>query len=277
MIEECIKYLLKQDPFFFSQWTSLPETEKLELIQLHKRIEAVGSATLDQLPQLQEDAFKSTKRLFVSVQELEFLYSRIPQDWAQFAKDKEEKSMLFEKTKHIFDSFRHEFLPSNVRLYGGIKSDSSIDDKLFIIKDGDAVQRNVLDLWDLVRFRLIAPDLNTLLKVGHSCWEIFFDKVLRCRNYYYRPKGGFYYDPYRAIHFQIEIVPKRMVELQLQTHVRESICWLDYLIFKKNHKKLDKDIGDWIKLQSIKANIFEAAELDGKFDKGRNFIENIVT
>jgi hypothetical protein len=146
-----------------------------------------------------------------------------------------------------------------ILVYGGIKSDASIDRKLGLEREGTDLQQSTTDLWDVVRFRVVTADLGTLLEVGLRFWETFFEKLMRCRNYYYRPKHGYEDDPYRAVHFELEPVPGRMIEIQLITRVREAMSMMDHsLYFKRTNPFLDQQHKDWLLQHTWKANILDA-------------------
>jgi len=207
-------------------------------------------------------AFELSKRRFVRVQEREFLYDRIPNDWAAFARDWIAKQRLYDegliRLRALIDLCG---LIHDACIYGNIKADDSLDRKLSQARLGTSIQANVTDLWDIVRFRIIVPSLDSLLQLALRFWEIFFDQVLRCRNYYFRPRNLHSNDPYRAIHFELANHQQHMIEVQLMTRRREAVSLLDHAaLFKGTLKSMSSVEKQWLLEFSMKANILDVGE-----------------
>jgi len=201
------------------------------------------------------DAFERTRRMFLRVQERDFSYSYLPHDWIAFTTDSRAKRALFEKVLPTVQRFTSVRWPA-CHVYGGLKSDESIEKKL----SKNWSDRVVFDLWDVVRFRIVAPNLRTLLDISLAIWDDCFDQVGRCRNYYYRPRNG-PEDPYRAIHFEL-LQMGRPVELQIMSTFREAICQFDHrIILKKMLPFLSAEHEMWLRSLSKSANVLEVRSL----------------
>lgn len=73
------------------------------------------------------------------------------------------------------------------------------------------------------------------------------DSVLRCRNYYFDPKGGDVQHPYRAVHFQIAHSSGYPYELQVMTHAAEVVSYLEHPVrFKRQIQLPTPEHGEWL-------------------------------
>ena len=89
-------------------------------------------------------------------------------------------------------------------------------------------------------------------------WEIFLDDIIRCKNFYFRPKGGTKVHPYRGVHFGVGDAYNRVVEVQFMTIFREAVCILDHqLAFKKTIPFIDSSHKVWLEQFSITADVVE--------------------
>jgi hypothetical protein len=137
------------------------------------------------------------------------------------------------------------------RLYGGIKSQDSIARRIRSFEEG----KEPLDLWDLVRFRIVTPDLDALEKAAQDIQRYFGSKITRCRNYYTRPRKG-PADPYRAVHFEVDLGGGWFGEIQLLTARREAVGLVDYAYLHRcTLAPLSKGHADWLRDLSYAANI----------------------
>lgn len=258
MLQQHIEYILQVDPFFSDYWKQLDSVRQENFWNLNRDIENVLRQDNMIIP-MHRRAHEYTKRFFLMVQEKDFEYTRIPDDWSAFVRDAKAKKELYHFSSHILKQFVSKCTNSDqIVLYGGVKADSSIDRKIGIKRSGNAIQQNLRDLWDVVRFRIVAPNLPSMLEIGVGLWETFFDDVIRCRNYYYRPKSDHIDDPYRAIHLEIEVSPGRMIEVQLVSRIREVISFLDHCVYFKRHEEFINDKQEiWLLRHMWKANILD--------------------
>jgi hypothetical protein len=257
-----IDLLERGDTAYKAFWTSLTEDAQRNYRKLWNEID--GSTRGDLLSREYSSANDTTQRWFLRVQEKEFQYSKIPSDWIQLVRDMSAKQHLYELGLARLTEFISLSGVKGLRVYGGIKPDESLDRKIFESRQGNAVQVNLLDLWDVVRFRIVAEDLDTLLEVSVKFWEWMFGDILRCRNYYYRPRLGNPDDAYRAIHFELVADRERMVEVQMMTRCREAIGLLDHaLLFKKTLQFLDANHRQWLIEFSKKGNVYDFLRASG--------------
>ena len=148
-------------------------------------------------------------------------------------------------------------LEQTVHLYGGLKARATIERKADIRRGGSSL----IDLWDVVRFRMIVPDLRSLIELALRISDEFADRLLKCRNYYWRPKTAEARHPYRAIHLQIEIA-ERMVELQIMTGSQEVLSYLDHAIsFKGAVPAISEDHRTWLEITRLGALICDTESL----------------
>ena len=180
--------------------------------------------------------------------------------WIRFARDPDKLNSLRRRACcRLKDSFLTPKRPSGVFLYGGLKPAASIERKIHEYRTG----LGELDLWDLVRFRLVVPDIHAACELSAAVQESFGNRVVRRRNYYTRPRNG-WDDPYRAIHFELSLdFDNRsdcdFVEVQILTLAREAVGLLDHTIMH------ERSIGcrrscywEWLRHLSYAANIRDA-------------------
>jgi hypothetical protein len=254
-----IETLVRQDANFASYWSSLTGEALASLREMWSAVEAE-----DITGSQYESAIDTTKRWFVRIQEKEFQYSKIPNDWMHLVRSEDAKRQLYERSMARLSEFALLSGIEGFRVYGGIKPEASLDRKILESRQGNAVQVNLLDLWDVVRFRIVAKDLDSLLELGVKFWEWHFDDILRCRNYYYRPRLGHSDDAYRAVHFELADNEEWMVEVQLMTHCREAVGRLDHaFLFKKTLSFIDEQHRKWLTDLSKKANVYEFRRASG--------------
>jgi hypothetical protein len=116
--------------------------------------------------------------------------------------------------------------PSGVFIYGGLKPAASIERKIQEYRTG----QGELDLWDLVRFRPVVPNIRAACGLSAAVLESFGNGVVRCRNYYTKPRNG-WEDPYGAIHFELRLDDQSdcdFFEVQILTLAREAVGLLDH-------------------------------------------------
>jgi hypothetical protein len=144
----------------------------------------------------------------------------------------------------------------SVALYGNIKSRPVVERKIRDFSSGCAA----LDLWDLVRFRLVVTSIDSVERVSQLLWSSFGADLLRCRNYYVRPGEG-WGDPYRAIHFELKVgtrSPAECVEIQVLTARRDAVGLIDHGIHSKSSRYRDGKHECWLRSLSWTANIMDA-------------------
>jgi hypothetical protein len=265
LIEIHFEYLKDNDPSFKIYWEGLSKNNQEAFVNTYRQIESQIQERRGKLDTLHYSVFETTKRWFVRVQEKEFLYSKIPKEWQIVVRDLRAKEEIFYRNIESLKQFVDQASPKvEAYLYGNIKPDSSLDRKLLLHRDGNAVQTNLLDIWDLVRYRIVVKDMDALLVIGIHFWEYYFDDIIRCRNYYYRPKNGNPSDPYRAIHFQLRDKYRGMVEVQVITRRREVGSFFDHaLIFKNYLSFLNYEHEEWLKDFLKKINVLDAKEAHG--------------
>ena len=257
-----IERVVKGDRYFEDFWKRQSEMRRAAYRRTWEEIEDIDSVGGDHLVRECVECFDLTKRYFVRIQEREFLYHRIPDDWALFVRNINAKRRLFQESLIRLESLvKLAGLDDVAVIYGNIKDDDSLERKLRSVKTGTTLQANIMDLWDIVRFRVVVPDLGYLMQLSLSVWERYFDQVLRCRNYYFRARNGDASDPYRAIHFELANDWGHVIELQLMTKRREAVSLLDHAaLFKGTLRSFGEEAEKWLREFSAKGNVLDARE-----------------
>lgn len=257
-----VERIIREDPFFRAFWHGLDEAQRAEYWRTWEDIESAAVNACSEVDAEHSRCHDISKRWFVRVQEREFMYDRVPLDWSAFVRDSSAKQILYNQSLARLQAFlelcemRHD-----VRLYGGIKGDGSLDKKLIEGRGGKSIQMNVLDLWDVVRFRIVVPSAHSLLNLCIRMWETYFDEVLRCRNYYFIPRNDDPDDPYRAINFELANDSGHMIEVQVMTKRREAVSLLDHAaLFKKTLNEFTSDDHQWLVCFSKTANLLDIEE-----------------
>jgi hypothetical protein len=266
-LDEHISLLLGKDENFQLYWSTSSEDQQKEFLNLAKRIDSCACGEQN-IVAGHVRASRELARYMVRIQETAFDYSRIPGDWLDFVRSESEKTDIYQQAKTLLHTFiESEKLQSTVTLYGGVKPEASIIRRMISPKTDDQFRQRLLDTWDIIRFRIVAPDLMTTRHVAMRVWERFFGEVVRCRNYYFRPKDDDHSDPYRGIHFELELIEERIVELQVLTMVRELVSILDHApVFKKSVQLPSVDHQAWLFFFARKANLFDSQSLSRQLD-----------
>lgn len=261
-LQKHISFLLNRDPFFVAFWDGLGKEGQLVALERLSEIDLVARSRFPGLGKLHSNADDITRRFFVVVQEEEFQYTRIPRHWVEFVRDKPAKEGLFSNSLSELERFLRSYeFDREIRLYGGIKPDESIDRKYGIAKKRGGMQK-INDLWDVVRFRMVAESISDVRSIAVRLWMSYFENVVRCRNYYFRPKNGDGNDPYRAVHFELEIFPRKLIEIQVMTRSRELLCYLDYAPHFKGHTPFTSwRQRRWLTHFSQKANVYDCQKI----------------
>jgi hypothetical protein len=260
------KFLLERDENYALLWRTLPDDRVAAIAQCWERLDS--NSLLDDnadLSGLHRVATRATARYFVHVQEREIEYSRVRPDWYEFTLNEKAVKLLYDDALKRLQIFADQHLVGPPVLYGGVKPQTSIHEKLIRKFDGVKDQRirpEVVDTWDVVRFRLVLPDLSTVRAASMIFWEVFFDDVMRCRNYYYRPRVNGEGDAYRAIHFELLDVRGRVIEVQMISRLREVISLFDHsFVFKRRFPFLSLTHERWLRSRSLMANILDSDAL----------------
>lgn len=261
-LDKHVRLLLERDENFQWYWSALAAREQEGLLFLANEIDNCACREQNIIAG-HVQVSRELARYMVRIQEMAFDYSRIPRDWLDFVRSDSEKTHVFEHAEGRLQRFvDSEKLRSSVRLYGGVKPEASIVRRMVSPKTGDQFRKQLLDTWDIVRFRIVAADVLTARHVAMRIWEYFFDEVVRCRNYYYRPKDDDHQDPYRGLHFELELVERRIVEVQVLTKIRELVSLFDHApIFKKSLQLPSADHQAWLFFFSRKANLLDAQSI----------------
>ncbi len=259
MLKTHLQILAESETEAANYWNSLSDKDKyLEIIQvLNCEVELVG----DSLDGLHLDARNMTSSQFVEIQEKPFEYLRIRKDWYQVVTSDIEKKKVHSAGEAYLQAFLNSNKHIQAHFYGGIKSEQSILRKVSQQSSGTAVQQNVLDLWDVIRFKVVVDTLSSLLFLTKQFWKENIAGIVRCRNYYFSPRQNSSIDSYRAIHFELVDDKGNIIEIQFVTERREVISTLDHpFTFKKLLKFTSDEHKQWLLNISKMANILDANE-----------------
>lgn len=258
-LQKHIRFLLEKDKRFSALWQSMGYTKKKHIISLATVIENVSALEFKEIPNQHQYAADRLRRLLSCVPQLDMEYGKIPNDWSEFISNDSQKRIVYEKSITVLSRFLCENnFCGKTRIYGGIKPVSSLDRKLGEVKGGPRARKNRRDTWDAVRFRIVTKDVATLKDVAVAIWQYYLDDILRCRNYYMRNFSELNTEPYRAIHFEIEIERQRMVELQILTEARDLVGHFDHApFFKRLVECPSEEHALWLKRLSFNANCYD--------------------
>jgi hypothetical protein len=260
MIEEHISLLLRTDVFFKAYWEALTPLMREDRLALTRETEAICGGLGESI--LAEHAWASEKvrRYLSCVPQEDFEYDRRPKDWFEFLGDEADKARLCNLTIHRLTAFLDGSAGrGKIRLYGGVKPLASLDASFVHPKSDRAQTRRLRDTWDAVRFRMVCANLVILRTACVEIWQYFIDEIVRCRNYFVSPGNQVGAGLYRAVHFELQVVPNRWVELQVITELRDWIGFLDYSFsFKKSVGFLSREHEEWLLDLTMRANVADA-------------------
>jgi len=262
MVNKHIEYLSKIDQNFISYWNTLHIEGKEEYLSQIERIDNLVPYKNSSLKNEITIAHEFIKRIFIKIPHVNMSLFNIPSDWNSFIKSEKEKKKLFNFSKGEIDNFIKKYKLNNyLNFYGNIKSEDSLNRKLktdYIPSNGNSVR----DLWDIVRFRIVSEDLYSLLKTTFIFWDEFYEKIIKCYNYYSYPKNGNSLNHYRAIHFEVEISPGRIIEIQIVTKTANFIYYMDHsLIFKRAIPFMSEPHENWFRNLLLKSVLYEYSNL----------------
>lgn len=258
-IDEYISFLEVEDANFSKVWRNKSPQEKgIYITRWEKLNDLTDRYDYNTLEEKNLNAYLATCKNMSLIQEKSFSTLSVPKHWKIKVNSATHLKLIYQRNKDLLQEVIAKQNGQVVNFYGGLKSYEEIRRKFFLQKNGSALQRNAEDLWDLVRYRIVVDNLESLLQTGMYIWKNFFNKIIRCRNYYYIPRTRDPRDAYRAIHFQIVDDEEGMFELQLVTVQREAISLLDHaLVFKKTIQSYDKKTIKWLSKMSYASNIIE--------------------
>jgi len=251
------QYLRTHDPEFVANWANLRPTHRLGLWRLVRQAEDIRRSfrTREALFKAHRDASARAAAALRGLPQIDFQRKPAPLEWMAIATDRKRMDGAFELWNWRLQSFLSRHSHPCARFYGGVKPQASINQKL-----REHLNGKDLDLWDGVRFRIVAPDLLGIMALGDLFLSDFSSEIIRCRNYYHRPRNG-EADAYRAIHIELEDRPYNYVEVQMLTATREAIGLFDHTLRKGVLKFQSQDHAFWLDDLSYACNVWDAVSL----------------
>ncbi len=245
------------DSDFLSEWTKMTAEQRArhhnDLKILDRRRKELEHAGLS-CRTLHVETSKLTRGWSTAIPEVETRERLEPQKLIKFALDADRKQHAYEYGHVLLSGFLNRCPVPVKRFYGGIKAERSIAAKIALYHKGGP-----LDLDDLVRFRFVLEGLNDM-SVLCRCFAENFD-IRRCRNYYGQPRLGAD-DPYRAIHFGIFTLEGILIEVQVQTALREAVGLADHsLVLKKSVDYISRQHCEWLRNISFVANVVDCERI----------------
>lgn len=223
---------------------------------IHETLLAFG----DNLHDTHTNISKKLQRYFVCVQEKPFDLYATPRDaWDKMLEDNNYRQNLFDISTKKVNQIVHKMPLLEVdKYYGSLKSTSSLQKKINGTRYPDSETEVSLQIWDLIRYRIVTKNLSGLRNLSNLIWREEFDNVIRCRNYYYHPKIGDHSEPYRAIHFQIGLENLGSFELQVMSSNREVTSIFDQeFTFKNDTPFIDEGHLIWLNNFQLSSNIYD--------------------
>ena len=255
-----LEYIYSVDRGFRKAWSHTSPVTRAAHIRTLLRLEQLSSNLNGTAPNLARQHLSVARELkdhFAVLPEKTF--PEIPSDvWIEAARNRLRLETQCRRDLQLLILLSRAVDASSVvTCYGSVKSHASVQRNILDYAAG----RRGLDLWDLVRFRLVASDIQTVCTLSSAIWDLFGTRVVRCRNYYAQPRGD-WSDPYRAVHFEIKvggIYEPAFVELQVLTHTRESVGLIDHsLVHKRTVSYWGTQHEAWLRGISYAANILDA-------------------
>jgi hypothetical protein len=198
----------------------------------------------------------SMPQLAASISERSFPAPPAASDWISSSLNAESVRMSYRRASARLARFLSGCPLRDLRFYGGIKAERAILQKIAPFESSGGE----LDLWDVVRFRIVTPDLRGLFAVCSQLLGEFDPEVVRCRNYYLRPRDD---DEYRAVHFELRDEEGWFVEVQVMTALREAVGMVDHsLVRRRSMPFIDGRHEQWLKDLSRAANMIESSEAE---------------
>jgi hypothetical protein len=264
LLESHLEYIYSADRDFREAWSRASPIARAAHIRTLRYLERLASnldATAQNLVRRHLNVTRTLKDHFAVLPEK--VFPEIPSDaWIEVARNRQRLEALYRRElQHLSLLSRAAGASSTVTCYGSLKSRASVQRNILDYAAG----RRGLDLWDLVRYRLVAADIQTVRRLSAATWDMFGTRVVRCRNYYAQPRGD-WSDPYRAVHFEIKVggaYEPAFVELQVLTHTRESVGLMDHgLVHKRTVSYWGAQHEAWLRGISCAANILDAETID---------------
>mgnify|MGYP000105374336 CR=1 FL=1 len=252
--------LLQNDSNFNLLWGKQPKSKRTRLTQISSEIDdCVQRDGPNLLPQ-HELTWEVARKHFVLVQDYRHGLSKVTTDaWLKMLYERDHRDKVDLVAREMVATIS-DYIPSNIHssFYGGLKPDDSIRRKIQEVRPRDGNLDFVIQPWDLIRYRIVVNSVQDILNLGINIWKNEIDQILRCRNYYFRPRADDPSDPYRALHFHILVDGLGFFELQIITIAKEVSGILDQnFIFKPDIKFLDDHHREWLHLFRIAANIMD--------------------
>jgi hypothetical protein len=223
-------YVYAEDPeipLFLRRSGSRTASRYLDALRsVEKRSRQLPSSTSER-SLLHFRAVRQSAELLSAIAERDCASTPDPAEWAAFARDREQLLALYRESHLLIGAALRAARIPGLRFYGGVKSRAAIESKL----RRHSITGEPLDLLDCVRFRVVVPDLSAVLVLSQLIWKVFEEIIIRCRNYYVRPRQG-WNDPYRGIHYALQIGPSpvHIVELQVLTLAKDTVGLVDHAL-----------------------------------------------
>jgi len=211
------------------------------------------------------EAEVATRRSFARIQELDYQVARVRADWVDVVVAAAQRQQLWAADREwLRNQIDLYFGKRPAYLYGRIKSDDAIQCRLQAHRMADPAAGRMPDLWDVIGFRIVVNSLDDLLAMGLLLREKLADRLIRCRNYYYRSKRDDERGAYRALHFVAVDVAGYPFELQMITVCRNAFSLLDHdFSYKPVLEFLSPQHEQWLIDLNMKANIVEFRQARG--------------
>jgi hypothetical protein len=228
-------------------------------LRVLREAEGVLRGVVDRRGSLREahaKARESTVRRLSGVLDREFPNQPPAGEWVRRSLDARETVWAYRRCLRRLRGFLQVSGVRPVALYGGIKPREGRLGKIAAFEAGEAE----LDLWDVVRFRIVTEGIRQLAAVCERFVSVSAGDVGRCRNYYLRPRHG-ESDPYRAVHFELRDSEGWWTEVQVVTAMRDAVGWVDHaLVCKKGVAFANRAHAEWLYDLSLAGNVWDAED-----------------
>jgi ppGpp synthetase/RelA/SpoT-type nucleotidyltranferase len=259
-----IRYLEPSDSDFREFWSHLPQALQWQYLAQLLDIGTLQDNLGATLHVEHIEALNSITRHFEDVGQVPLSFSKLAERVSAFTRDTEAKCVAL---REMHASLENVFGGSgeNVYWYGQLKPAASLHRKLtrLGLDRTDVTADN--QIFDAVRFRVVAPSLLGVRRTAQTFRDYFGSRVVACRNFLAYPRYSASNDTYKAIHFILLTADfKNAIEVQLMTVNREAVCLIDHFVeFKGRGNDVPADMRDWLVLFSMAANVADCMQAYG--------------
>lgn len=275
-----LSYTIEKDEFLKSHWESLQIEERDSIINMLSDVEVISQDSRANLRLSAISAHLQLRLIASLVPERSFIYSATPKDWSLALDDRPRLKAAYRRNREdiqrLVEAVGNFTGGGSPVIMGGIKPIESIREKMFDKSTSTKMRFAQSDIWDLVRYRIAFERVSDVIKLSVALWGKYFDDIIRCRNYYFSPRGGNVEDWYRAIHFEIRDGNNDIFEVQIMTKTRLVVGLMDHAVkFKRRIPYADQGHKEWLENMAKASVLCDMKEEEGNWFRSI-FVEGLM-